>query len=711
MSPETEEIIDNDHHDVSTHNQEQTQLVPRNQSVDGPDTATLQPQPQQTQVQQARTTSWFFWSSLQTVVIEETTNEDQAIEPEEDNVQPQIEILETQPYAQSEQPSLPSEPQPTWWQSIFTSKTTEVNNSQPTPKSTPSELQSETAPLLLNSKETHHLQQPQNTWWGWLTGSRTEEDHEDEENTSEISNLDLYKSAKATIESSKFDSHHYIFKNTVNCKSIELSVFNSLTESNPVVYSSRKRPLLATEVLENSISNGANRQDSISSIGSFNPDSSGNIVTPLFEENYRRITLKTKLRIYSDDLLCGHKSEFHLYKEKNITKRAKLSLQRIIIIGVHSFLPNKMVRALIGANTGNAKRFVNNASKAVINWLKANNPEFNINDYEIETLAIEGEGKINDRIEKSIQLMKNNWLGILESSDFIFMTSYGTSCNLAVNLFAQMLIEFTGLQNTKYLGLLCLNGNLSGPVVGIESKLVVRAFTSSENEIIKELFEFNNCNSKLSNQLTESLKVLIDLNVKITFTGDMNDLNFIPLSSSLGLQYNHPNIRRNIYWEGDRYVPFVSSVLSILCLMRNLGYYNDYGLIKDLCDKLYSNLQPTTAASTTPIYLAEKAYNEAIRFTLESTNLIHKSEHDLLVKYAAKSNPDDNFYNLLPWNLRSFFHDLMKVKHINNLKLVFELIEEFNNWTPLANGNKNFKELKYCLSFLEDFEIAELLMS
>lgn len=63
-----------------------------------------------------------FWSSLQTVVIEETTNEDQAIEPEEDNVQPQIEILETQPYAQSEQPSLPSEPQPTWWQSIFTSK-------------------------------------------------------------------------------------------------------------------------------------------------------------------------------------------------------------------------------------------------------------------------------------------------------------------------------------------------------------------------------------------------------------------------------------------------------------------------------------------------------------------------------------------------------------------------------------------------------------
>ena len=146
-----------------------------------------------------------------------------------------------------------------------------------------------------------------------------------------------------------------------------------------------------------------------------------------------------------------------------------------------------MVRALIGANTGNAKRFVNNASKAVINWLKANNPEFNINDYEIETLAIEGEGKINDRIEKSIQLMKNNWLGILESSDFIFMTSYGTSCNLAVNLFAQMLIEFTGLQNTKYLGLLCLNGNLSGPVVGIESKLVVRAFTSSENEIIKRI--------------------------------------------------------------------------------------------------------------------------------------------------------------------------------------------------------------------------------
>ncbi|RCK65193.1 hypothetical protein Cantr_00507 [Candida viswanathii] len=681
---------------------QQKQLVLRDQPVNRPeeeDTSTSeQPppptqEPPQVEVQQTRVSSWFFWSSLQTVVIERSTPGDQVQHQEQ--VPPQIEIIETQPYIPPEQPA-------SWWLSLLSYTSTTTNA---TPESTSSGSQSETAPLLNNSKETHT--QPQTSWWNWITGGRAAaEADEEEEDTSNISNLELYKSAKSTIESSKFDSHHYIFKNAINCKNIELSVSNSLTEDNPVIYNSRKKPLLATEILENSINNGTSRPESVSSFGSAIKDDTGNVVGPSFDENYRRITLQTKLRIYSEDVLCGHKSEFHLYRQKNTSKRAK-KVRRITIIGVHSFLPNKMVRALIGTNTGNANKFVNKASKAVVGWLKENNPEFNINDYEIETLAIEGEGKVNDRIEKSMKLLRNNWLDVLENSDFIFMASYGTSCNLAVNLFAQMLIEFEPLQKIKYLGLLCMNGNLNGPAIGIDSKLVVRAFTSSENEIIKELFELSNKNSKLSNQLNESMKVLIENNVKITLTGNANDLNFIPLSSSLGLQYDHPNIRRNIYNQGESCVPFISQLLNILCLMKNLGYYNDYGLIKDVSDKLDPTPQQS---SSTPMYLEDKVYDEALKHSLETTNLIHAAEHELLVKYIAKSSPDDNFYNLLPWNLRSLFQDIMQIKHINNLRLIVGLIEDFNNWKPLANGNKNFKDIKYCLSFLEDFELTELLL-
>lgn len=65
------------------------------------------------------------------------------------------------------------------------------------------------------------------------------------------------------------------------------------------------------------------------------------------------------------------------------------------------------------------------ATQSVLSWLKENDNEFDLNDYDIETLSVEGQGKVNERVEKSYQLITKNWIQTLESSQFIFLSVMG----------------------------------------------------------------------------------------------------------------------------------------------------------------------------------------------------------------------------------------------------------------------------------------------
>ena len=76
-------------------------------------------------------------------------------------------------------------------------------------------------------------------------------------------------------------------------------------------------------------------------------------------------------------------------------------------------------------SSGNSNTFVETATQSVLSWLKENDNEFDLNDYDIETLSVEGQGKVNERVEKSYQLITKNWIQTLESSQFIFLSVMG----------------------------------------------------------------------------------------------------------------------------------------------------------------------------------------------------------------------------------------------------------------------------------------------
>lgn len=731
--------------------------------------------PTETQQHNRLYETFFFWNSLTTNIeeqrelsIAQESTETPQLQPEQISEESTQELEVSNNQQQLENTT-------TWWN--FSSYSM-VSYFKPTQT-----ISDEETPLLMapstsqttSTKEDSNHTIPQTSWWDWLVGSTTPTDNgEDDEDESHTSNLELYKRAKLAIETSK-EEIHYVFKKSISIDSdisnkVELSVYGTLTEETPVEYncSKRKNPLSPNEILENLTNNKEfNSTSNRNNMPGIDGVSLNLTIIPSFDDNYRDITTMTRLRILLKTyIICDGitdtinlPNENHLYKEsqKHVLYLKKKKLKKITIIGVHSFLPNKLVRSLMGnRSSGNSNTFVETATLSVLSWLKENdnndNNDIDINDYDIETLSVEGQGKINERVEKSYQLIIKNWSHILESSQFIFFVSHGIGSVVAINLFSKLLTEHdSGITSrNKFLGALCMNGGFLGPFKGLNSRLIIRAFTSIENEIINEVFQYQNTKSKLSMQLNNAMDNLIENNVKIVFSGVINDP-FIPLFSSLALQFSHPNITRNIYYNDNNnnniynisnceVVPFVSQLLKIICLMKNLGYDQDYDLVRDLSDKFdfltstdmgysisgasanttapftgFENYTGATNNSNTKcnstIFNDEKLYKEAIRFSLETTDLIGKQRDLVITDYnmieGSSNEGNSNFYNMLPWNMRSLLNDFIQVKHIKSYQLIEQLISQFNNeWDPTS---KTWKDIKYCLGGLEDFHVDELI--
>ncbi|KAK6456920.1 uncharacterized protein RJT20DRAFT_35528 [Scheffersomyces xylosifermentans] len=557
----------------------------------------------------------------------------------------------------------------------------------------------ETTPLLSQPKKQEEAQNVY-SWIGWPSswfgfgGVSNEEDEEEDEHGPH--NSELYKSAKSAIESSKESSHYAIkcsnidLDNDKGIRELELSVSGTMTETQPAKYKAKKRPLLPNEVQERHLLPVAH--------------STEQLISPTIDENLRTITLKTKLRLLAENTIYGSRtSERHLYtyKPSEIAKRKASRVNKVVIIGIHGFLPIKLVRTLIGQSTGNSIRYINEATKAVRHWLKQNNPTYNSEDYEVQTIALEGEGKIEERVAKLLTLLEN-WLHLLENADFIFVVSHGQGTPVAINLLAKIL-QRSLLHKKQRIGLLSMSGITRGPYSGFESKVVIRAYTASEKAIIGELFEMQKPGSAISLQLQEAMNVLMAHNVKVTFVGSIND-QFIPMSSTLAIHFNHPNIFRCLYVGTSSTVPaFMVTLFKIIVMMKNMGYAQDYNLLRDLGDRCMGTIND---GGHCKVYGEEQVYEMAIRYTLETTTLIHHTE--LQVKTREETPTNEELLISLPWNIRSLIQDLVGINNIGNLSLIRKLLADYKEWDKPVTKQEH--DLRNCFESLSEIEVEEFLL-
>lgn len=694
----------------------------------------------------------------------------------------------------------------------------------------------ETAPLLANgqnksvydtkSNEPAILTSQSSWWWpfSWSSSNPTVDDEDTDEYDNQIeNNAELFRKAKQAIESSK-DSSHYAIKFSSVLKNYELAVSGTQTETQPVKYRTKRRPLTPNEVQENTIVIvtpkpieepvnkaistpvapgarqvedqpestlvGANQKSrsvtppqtqtqtenlkatgttssSASSIKStrkspepakkYNKPS----IVPDITENFRNITLVTKIRLLGQHVLYHqHSSERHLYRigEQRVKTRKQKQIKKIVIIGIHGFLPIKMVRTLIGQSTGSSIKFVDIASKAMKTWLKQQNERrYEEDEYDIETIALEGEGRIDERVDKLFKLL-DNWRDVINNSDFVFMVSHSQGVPVGIQLLTKILTSEHYHLKKKKIGFLSMSGVIYGPFNGLDSKLVIRAFTANENHIINEIFEFQKVGTPKNVQLNKNLKFLIENNVKIILSGSIND-QFIPIYSSLGCNYYHSNIYRVLSVGDTNHIPkFIITLFKIVLMMKNLGY-SDHNIIRDLSDRCQGT--NNNEGGFGRIYENEDVYLDAIKFSLETTSLIQEKE--LINESSLSSNIGDgqgigngknrtsslsisifapnetavginsnnttnpatgannvsnnngiimttntinNLYHL-PWNVRGLIQDLTKIKNIGNINLIRELLEDYQNW---GNLSKQWKDIKYCFQAFEDVTLEDFMI-
>jgi hypothetical protein len=551
----------------------------------------------------------------------------------------------------------------------------------------------ETTGLMTKSSEPGTPTNANETGWlNWLWGSKPVEDDEDEEED-ETRKEDM-KVAKEAIEKSTDDinyAYRYAVQNDNRNKQLELAVCGTNTETQPVRFKLKKKPLTPNEVHERGLQALAykkietERQEL---------DKIPNLVLPNIDRNFRTITATTQLRLVFEEMLLFKHLDSHLYKLRaGQIRRLKHKVKKVVIIGVHEFLPIKLNRGMIGETSGSSLTFVKAATKAMKQWLQHDN--IDVDGYDINTIAIEGMGKVNDRVEHGLKLLEN-WHDILQQADFVFWVSSSLGSVVATNLLARFLETVP----CKHVGFLTMAGLFQGPMTEFKSRLSTRPYTAMENEVNKEMVELQNPESDLSKQLVTSMNTLVKHNVKITFAGSIND-QFVPVTSSLGNQYNHANIYRVLYVDKQHEIPdFIITLFEIILIMKNKGSFNDHNLLRDLCGRCSAN--SNKGGGHGKIFNETTIYTMAIKQSLETTDL-PLYEHELKIH---QERPNRNLY-MLPWNIRGLLQDLVRLNNVRNFQLINKLHTECKKWQPTT---KQWREIKLAFDAFAEMSVEELVI-
>ena len=178
-----------------------------------------------------------------------------------------------------------------------------------------------------------------------------------------------------------------------------------------------------------------------------------NLLLPSFKSTYRMKENPSILRQIAQLLTRTKQSPAkHVFLSKDQPK-----IKKAIAIGVHGLFPASYIRTMIGQPTGTSIKFANHCAEAIRRWADSHGCE----DCEIEKIALEGEGKIGERVENLWRLLLN-WIEHLRQADLIILACHSQGVPVTLMLLAK-LIEL-GIITSARIGV-CSMGKL-GPVCG-----------------------------------------------------------------------------------------------------------------------------------------------------------------------------------------------------------------------------------------------------
>lgn len=385
------------------------------------------------------------------------------------------------------------------------------------------------------------------------------------------------------------------------------------------------------------------------------------ILSPSFHETLKLPEYPTLLQQLSRLFYPAKEPDLkHLHLIKDPPK-----IKNALAIGVHGYFPAPLIRSVLGQPTGTSIKFADMAAKSIQRWTKNKGYEC-----QVKTAALEGEGKIAERIALLWKLLLN-WIDEIRKADFVMVACHSQGVPVAVMLVAK-LIHF-GCINAARVGICAMAGVNLGPFPEFKS----RWMSGSAGE----LFEFSDTTSKVSTDYIAALEDVVKFGVKLTYVGSIDD-QLVSLESSIFAPVSHPHIYRAVSIDSRLHAPdFVSHLVAFALKLRNLGV-QDHGLIRELSAPLAGSLY--TGEGHSRLYEDSAIYDLAVSFALETSSMPGLPLSQRPIPLSSSGNP-----YILPFAMRGILEeDFVK---LDLQAEVASLLRRFDEWKPTTKPLRDVK--------------------
>ena len=203
-------------------------------------------------------------------------------------------------------------------------------------------------------------------------------------------------------------------------------------------------------------------------------------------------------------------------------------------------------------------RFANGAANAIQSWTIRRGYSC-----EIEKIALEGEGKIAERLEVLWELLLN-WMEDIRKADFIMIACHSQGVPVTMMLISK-LIAFGCVSNAR-IGVCAMAGVNLGPFGDYKSRWI--------SGTAGELFDFAQADSQVSKTYETALSSALRFGVRILYVGSIDDqLVSLEVSSPPCLQFqmmNHASIKKYLLQSvlHDNIVSLLVGYFGLFCLVE-----------------------------------------------------------------------------------------------------------------------------------------------
>jgi len=340
----------------------------------------------------------------------------------------------------------------------------------------------------------------------------------------------------------------------------------------------------------------------------------------------------------------------------------------------------------------------------------------------VTKVPLEGDGTIERKVSKVHDhlLGDEDWMEDLHAADVIFVASHSQGSIIATHLVDRLLrdghiltsrsvdvLKKTAAAITpgassapptqaQRICFLALCGIHLGPLRYLGASSLLQPYIQYfENAAARELFEFQNTESRLSKNYVRALRNVMDHGTKTVYIASLND-QVVPIYSGLFTAAAHPRILRALYIDGDAYhsSDFLSNLLVLLIRVMNSGL-SDGGLLNHLSEATAGTL---SGVGHSTVYEELATFSLAVKYFFLTTD--GDSSDASLEVGSFNAVVEQNDYEI-PWSLRDMIAD-ERVAHFFAREFA-QLRDAFDDWQPkttiLRDVKKKLQPIQRLTSF------------